>query len=57
MTPTLVYEHTTDDEIEGDVIDGMDEMLGDDILSSDFDPTAEDWPGVPEIDLPQPYRA
>lgn len=52
MAPKIVLEHSTQEEIEGQLIDGMSELLGDDILSSDFDPTTENWPGVNEIELP-----
>ena len=52
MAPKIVLEHSTQEEIEGNLVDGMSELLGDDILSSDFDPTTEDWPGVNKIDLP-----
>jgi hypothetical protein len=39
MAPKIVLEHSTKEEIEGNLVDGMSALLGDDILSSDYDPT------------------
>lgn len=52
MAPKIVLEHSTKEEIEGNLVDGMSALLGDDILSSDYDPTFGEWPGVNEITLP-----
>jgi hypothetical protein len=53
----IIYEHSTDEEISGVFVDGMGEMMGDDILSSDWDAdTGDEWPGVNDIDLPEPYQ-
>lgn len=51
-SPSVIYECSSPEEIRGEYVDGMAEMLGDDILSSDFDPTIESWPGVNPIPLP-----
>lgn len=53
--PEIILEHTTDAELEGNVIDGMDALLGDDISASDY-VAGEEWPGVPKFELPEPYR-
>jgi hypothetical protein len=55
MTEKIIYEHTTDEEIEG-AVDGMDAALGDDVGVSDYELGAEEWPGVPPIPLPDAYR-
>lgn len=49
--PRIVYEHSADEEIEGDVIDGMEAMMGDDITGSDYEVGTE-WPGVPNVPHP-----
>lgn len=54
--PKTILERDKPSDVPIDAIDGMDDMLGDDILSSDYDGTIEDWPGVAQIELPQPYR-
>ena len=38
------------------IVDGMEEMLGDDLCASDYDPTKEQWPGVPKVNLPPDWR-
>jgi hypothetical protein len=39
------------------VIDGTEELLGNDILSSDYDVGAGDtWPGIGDMELPIPYQ-
>lgn len=54
--PSIILEHTTDEELKGNVIDGMSALLGDDILSSDYIGGVEEWPGVGNFELPEPYR-
>jgi hypothetical protein len=55
-TPSRVFEHTTAEQLEGNVVDGMSGLLGDDILSSDYDWRFGEWPGVNQTGLPEAYR-
>jgi hypothetical protein len=52
--PDKIIEHTTQAETEG-LIDGMQDMMGDDILSSDYT-LGQPWPGVNRITLPEAYQ-
>lgn len=56
-SPSIIYECSSPEEIRGEYVDGMAEMLGDDILSSDYDPAIESWPGVNPIPLPPDLEA
>lgn len=49
--PKVIYEHTTDEEIDGVIVDGMEAMMGDDLTGSDYEVGSE-WPGVPNVTLP-----
>ena len=53
--PQKIYEHSTSEELDGNVIDGMHDMLGEDILSSDYVEGSE-WPGVNLDALPEAYK-
>ncbi len=53
----VVYEHSSPEDLESNVYDGMQDELGDDVLSSDYDGSlGEVWPGVNPIELPEAYR-
>ena len=54
--PTVIYENTTEAEVSGNVVDGMAELIEDDITWSDYNAATEPWPGVPNIPLPKAYR-
>lgn len=53
--PKIIYEHSTPQQVEGVIVDGMSELIGDDVTSSDYDATVEPWPGVPNIPLPEAF--
>ena len=55
-TPVRIFEGSPPADLEGGWVDGMSELLGDDILSSDYDLRFGDWPGVNPIELPEAYR-
>lgn len=54
--PKVIYEHTTDEEISGVIIDGMSEMMGSDITGSEYE-VGQEWPGVPSVPLPPIFYA
>lgn len=56
MEPKLLFERDALEDVTDDAIDGMDTLLGDDILSTDYDGGIEEWPGVPDIEIPEAYR-
>jgi hypothetical protein len=52
-SPSVIYECSNPEDIKGEYVDVMAEMLGDDILSSDYDAAlGQSWPGVNPIPLP-----
>ncbi len=54
----VVYEHSTPEDLVGNIYDGMADLLGDDILSSDYDPAlGQEWPGVNMAALPAEWEA
>ena len=53
----IIYEHSTEADLEGNVYDGMWDMLGDDVLSSDWGRFPGDtWPGVQIVPLPPEWQ-
>ena len=53
----IIDEHSTEADLEGNVYDGMWDMLGDDVLSSDWGRTpGETWPGVDLSALPPEWE-
>jgi hypothetical protein len=52
----IVYESNPSIELPADIIDGAEDLMGDDIGMSDYDPLTEAWPGVPRITIPKAYR-
>jgi hypothetical protein len=52
----LIYEHQEGHDLPDDAVDGMESMLGDDILSTDWDadvedPPIENWGGQRSADV------
>lgn len=49
--PKIIFEHTTAEEISGDIVDGMALLMGDDVTGSEYE-AGTPWPGVPKTALP-----
>lgn len=51
----MVLEHSTPEQVDGLTLDGMEYLLGDDITGSEYE-AHQDWPGVPNVTLPEIYK-
>lgn len=50
-----LLEINTPEDVTDEVDDGMVDLIEDDIGVSDYDLAVEEWPGVPNIVLPEAY--